>query len=131
MSVEALIADLREVGLVVSVFMGDPELFCLLGWGSFGVVSLSLLDLAVEGGVEAFWEYVSIMVGEGEIVSVLRVGLGVAWSGVVVGFFGELFMAFFCDLAIIFCMSWPPFGSVGLEVLFGGIVACCLEDGRT
>ena len=67
------------------------------------------------------------MVGEGEIISLLRVDLGVAWFGVVVGFFGELFVAFFCDLDIIFCMSWPPFGSVSLEALFGGIVACCLE----
>jgi hypothetical protein len=121
MSLKDLIAGLRGVGSVVSVFMGDPELFSLLGWGSFGVASLPL-GLAVEGGVEATWEYVSIMVGDGEMVSVLRVGLGVAWVGVVVGFVGEFFVAVFCDLSIIFCMSCPPFGSLSLDALFGGIV---------
>jgi hypothetical protein len=60
--------------LVDSVFMGDPELFCLLGCGSFGVETLALSGLAVEGGVEATWEYVSIIVGDGEIVSMLEVG---------------------------------------------------------
>ena len=60
--------------LVDSVFMGDPELFCLLGCGSFGVETLALSGLADEGGVEATWEYVSIIVGDGEIVSMLGVG---------------------------------------------------------
>ena len=74
MAGEDLRADLRELDLVGSVFMGDPELFCLLGCGSFGVETLALSGLAVEGGVEATWEYVSIIVGDGEIVSMLEVG---------------------------------------------------------
>jgi hypothetical protein len=58
---------------------------------------------------------------------VLRVDLGVDWVGVAVDIVGEFFIAVFCDLAIIFCMSWPPFGSVSLDALFGGIVDSCLE----
>jgi hypothetical protein len=42
--------------------------------------------------------------------------------GSIVDFVGELFAAASCDLAIIFCMSWLPFGSVSLDALFGGIV---------
>jgi hypothetical protein len=47
--------------------------------------------------------------------------------GSAVDFVGELLAAVFCDLAIIFCMSWLPFGSVSLDALFGGIVDSGLE----
>ena len=42
--------------------------------------------------------------------------------GSTVDFVGELFATVSCVLAIIFCMSWLPFGSLSLEDLFGGIV---------
>ena len=57
----------------------------------------------------------------------LRVGWGVDWVGSVVDFVGELLAAVSCDLAIIFCMSWLPFGSLSLDALFGGIVDSGLE----
>jgi len=42
--------------------------------------------------------------------------------GSTVDFVCELFAAASWDLAIIFCMSWLPFGSLSLDDLFGGIV---------
>lgn len=49
----SLIAGLR---VITSVFMGDPELLCLLCGGSLGGVFLGMVCRKIGGGVEAIWE---------------------------------------------------------------------------